>query len=1604
MFHFDVKKVILTVLVGMMLSVFPYALWSQNLEIHYINVQQGQSTLIIGPNGTTILYDGGNEFKGTSEVVPYLQSLGIMTSQPLDYLIASHRDTDHYWGLTEVINYGYDALNVYDNGSDKYNTYVQEFLDAAATTTAGGVVPIPLGHVINLGNGATATCVAVDGSVIGFGAVPDGQANENDRAICLLIQYGDFDYLVTGDVGGGADDYDCTGRSTSQINIETPLVQAIMPGGTNPMLSQYGVELAHVSHHGSESSTNSDYMNALTPTIACISVGDGQGSNWYHPRIDVVEHVLLAQAPCVIAPPALVLQTEEGAPTGETTSFAGYCVGDIVIITDGVNSYSISATGAVSQGPDERTAAGLPATYYFDEYIGTDPAPMLFNIHEDNVGETSADIVWSTNEPATSVVRYGTVSGTYPNTVSDSTQELNHQLTLTDLAVATTYYYVVESTDATSNTTTSDEHSFTTGGTPLPKVLFSEIYYDTVGTDSDEEWIELYNDAGENIDLSGWTITDNNGTGATFTIPEGTTIKAGTYLTIAADSAGFNALYGYDADVYGSLPGLNNTGDALILKDDAGHEVDAVAWEGGASAGIPDGWGSTSAPSVPTGSTIVRTPSNTDTDTYNDWSEATGNGNPQVQPGPTFTNVVFSEIFYDTPGDENTEEWIELYNNTPDTVDISGWYIIDNNGTGYTYTFPAGSTIAAGTYFTVGRDSTGFTALYGYEADQYGNLPYLNNAGDTIILYDSIGTEIDAVAWEGGASAGIPDGWGSTTDPWAAAGNTIVRTDPTVDTDTYADWGYATNNGNPQTQLPPPIPKVVFSEVFYDTPGIDSEEEWIELYNNSPTTVDLEGWTIIDNNGTGWTYTFPAGTTIAAGTYLTVAMDSAGFTAIYGYEADLYGSLPYLNNGGDTLILYTAASEEVDAVAWEGGASAGIPDGWGSTSNPWASTGNTIVRIDPTVDTDTYTDWTYATNNGNPQTQYTPGNILISEVFYDTPGDENTEEWFELYNNSTFTVNIGGWYVTDNNGTGFTFTIPEGEIIEPGTFYTIARASSGFMALYGYEADLYGSLPYLNNGGDTLILYDPIGTVKDFVAWEGGASAGIPDGWGSTSNPWASEGNTIVREDPTVDTDTYEDWTYDTNNGYPQTQEMGPPDLTPPVISNVEAVSVTTADVVIQWATDEDSDSVVEYGTSSGSYTDTVDDAAMVTAHSVPLSGLTPGTTYYYRVKSTDAAENTGVSDEYTFTTLSIMVNTIDMTKIKVISDVRAEAVITVTSNGLPVDGAVVNITWSGSDSGSVQDVTDLNGEVTFLSNPANVGAWSFTIAVDSIIRTGYAWDTANSEISETLAKDEDGIAAFSIYAANSIYLKNNSQVFSGNIGVLDVSTGPWLAQNSELTVGTNAYVHDGVSIYGDKIFIKSNGSAYDVYYNYLDGNGTVRGDHYTPLSLPLDIPLPQFPTPNPGTEDITLATKETLTLAPGSYGEIKIKSQATLILTGGTYHLQNLEVGTKAKVLFQAPTEVIINNRLEPGSNAAIGPEEGSGINARDIVFYVNGINGNTRNLDASPKAAIIGTKSTVKANIYAPNGTIWLKNHVDAEGAFIGKDVLVGTTAKVTQNSIFD
>ena len=230
------------------------SLWSPsgNLEIHYINVGQGGSTLIIGPNGTRILYDFGN-IDGNRAIVPYLRdTVCLAPSQGLHFTIVSHRDADHYIGYREVISAGYQVLVAnYGPGSLKISSKIRKhWLNPAKTTLAGPVRPIPVGLPISLGDGAQVLVVAANGHIYGD-PKPAAVKNENDRSISLYITYKNFQYIIDGDLGGGPEK--CSHHDTRQINVQTRVAQSLLNLGL--MSEILGVDVLHIAHHGSESST-----------------------------------------------------------------------------------------------------------------------------------------------------------------------------------------------------------------------------------------------------------------------------------------------------------------------------------------------------------------------------------------------------------------------------------------------------------------------------------------------------------------------------------------------------------------------------------------------------------------------------------------------------------------------------------------------------------------------------------------------------------------------------------------------------------------------------------------------------------------------------------------------------------------------------------------------------------------------------------------------------------------------------------------------------------------------------------------------------------------------------------------------------------------------------------------------------------------------------------------------------------------------------------------------------------------------------------------------------------------------------------------------------
>jgi hypothetical protein len=111
----------------------------------------------------------------------------------------------------------------------------------------------------------------------------------------------------------------------------------------------------------------------------------------------------------------------------------------------------------------------------------------------------------------------------------------------------------------------------------------------------------------------------------------------------------------------------------------------------------------------------------------------------------------------------------------------------------------------------------------------------------------------------------------------------------------------------------------------------------------------------------------------------------------------------------------------------------------------------------------------------------------------------------------------------------------------------------------------------------------------------------------------------------------------------PATVTTLPASTNPPVISNVQATSVTQASAVISWSTDIPSSSQVNYGINSSYTSSTPLDPTLVTNHSTTLTGLAAGTIYHFDVVSTGSANNTSTSSDATFTTLATNITPPDL-------------------------------------------------------------------------------------------------------------------------------------------------------------------------------------------------------------------------------------------------------------------------------------------------------------------------------------------------------------------------
>ncbi len=296
---------------------------AQQVRIVHINVGQGDATLIVGPT-KTLLYDGGVTGSGTA-IRNVLNSLSITS---IDYFVAGHYHADHIGAIDEVLNGGI-TLNTasYDRGGSYSSQTYTDYVTAVGAKRS----TITLNQQIDLGGGCILTCIAVNGTTNHGNVSPTG---ENDRSIALVLRYGTFDYFIASDLTGG-------GSSTG--DVETKI--AVDAGD---------VDVLHVGHHGSTTSTNQTLVDTLKPEQAVISCGDGNSYN--HPVQAILDRL---EAPTQMQK---IWQTEAG--NGGTSSKV--VVGDnITFLTDG-NTYSVTVSNT-----------GQTFNYNTDGTYGVAPAVVI---------------------------------------------------------------------------------------------------------------------------------------------------------------------------------------------------------------------------------------------------------------------------------------------------------------------------------------------------------------------------------------------------------------------------------------------------------------------------------------------------------------------------------------------------------------------------------------------------------------------------------------------------------------------------------------------------------------------------------------------------------------------------------------------------------------------------------------------------------------------------------------------------------------------------------------------------------------------------------------------------------------------------------------------------------------------------------------------------------------------------------------------------------------------------------------------------------------------------------------------------------------------------
>lgn len=228
----------------------------RDFQITFLDVGQGDG-IVMQTGSCNILVDGGSsqvKNLGKQRLVPFLKCKGI---SELDYVFVSHGDLDHISGVQYLLEEptGIGVKNIVFSGMSREDKSCQR-LSELAVQKGTRVWYMEAGQVISQGDLSLTAVYPPGGSA---------NADKNEQSLVLLVRYGDFSMLLTGDV-------------------EQEGEQWLSTYGKNWISGR--ITVLKVAHHGSGSSTGSLFLKTVQPKIAVLSYGEG--NSYGHPASEVV--------------------------------------------------------------------------------------------------------------------------------------------------------------------------------------------------------------------------------------------------------------------------------------------------------------------------------------------------------------------------------------------------------------------------------------------------------------------------------------------------------------------------------------------------------------------------------------------------------------------------------------------------------------------------------------------------------------------------------------------------------------------------------------------------------------------------------------------------------------------------------------------------------------------------------------------------------------------------------------------------------------------------------------------------------------------------------------------------------------------------------------------------------------------------------------------------------------------------------------------------------------------------------------------------------------------------------------------------------------------